>query len=897
MKLRRIRIEQFRQFRQGLTLDALQPGLNLFTGPNEAGKSTVVAALRAAFFERYRSSSAEDFRPWGDSAASPTIEVDFDHAGKRYRLHKRFLTKKRCELDVGDQHLDGAEAEDHLAELLGFQHAGKGASKSSNWGVPGLLWIQQGAAHELREPVSHAFGYLRRALDGTVGEVASSQGDQALQAVESERNALLSPATGKPRAAYQAALARRDDLAQVVQALDAEIASYRQRVDALAGLRAEHQADEREQPWLVLRREEQEAVARLRSMDDLAAALASERRRAAQAEERARLLRVQIDGFAAEAGAVSAREQALAVAMEKRTQALALRASWQNQRDAVSAGYQEARAALAAAREADLRQQRLREMQGLQARVEEGRRTLALAQAAQRQVAEHRLQMPAAPAAADVETLAAQATRLRELQIRRDAAATWLRFDLDADVQVDIAGEAVAGQGERRLLQPTRLTIPGVGQIAIEPGGGDLAALEREYAQLSDLHQASLQRFDVSSLEAAQARQREAAWRQGEVRQAEATLKGLAPRGVDALQIDCEQAQARLQALQAALARMPTTTPDGAAVPVAQAEADAAARERHLEEIDQALRAAQLAAEQAQAEAGAAQRELAAARAVLAAPERTSRERDARNALMDALAESTTAQERAAALQQQLDAARPDILRQDIERLRLSAQQYEHRFNERRDELLRLEVALQAAGAQGLEERRAQAAAELEQAARHAQELTRRAEALDYLLDALRTRRAALTQRLHAPLQRAVQHYVEILFPQAQVRLDPDLTVAALTRPQHGAGGAGALDALSFGAREQMGVMCRLAYADLLREAGRPTLIILDDALVHSDASRLAQMKRVLFDAATRHQVLLFTCHPEHWRDAGAPARPLGSPDSGAALTSGSLPPVGMEHA
>jgi uncharacterized protein YhaN len=82
---------------------------------------------------------------------------------------------------------------------------------------------------------------------------------------------------------------------------------------------------------------------------------------------------------------------------------------------------------------------------------------------------------------------------------------------------------------------------------------------------------------------------------------------------------------------------------------------------------------------------------------------------------------------------------------------------------------------------------------------------------------------------------------------------------------------------MSFGAREQMGVISRLAYADLLKEAGRPTLIILDDALVHSDAGRLEQMKRVLFDASQRHQVLLFTCHPARWQDLGVRARPIGS--------------------
>ena len=85
----------------------------------------------------------------------------------------------------------------------------------------------------------------------------------------------------------------------------------------------------------------------------------------------------------------------------------------------------------------------------------------------------------------------------------------------------------------------------------------------------------------------------------------------------------------------------------------------------------------------------------------------------------------------------------------------------------------------------------------------------------------------------------------------------------------------GDFDTLSFGAREQMGVISRLAYADLLQEAGRPTLIILDDALVHSDEARLSQMKRVLLDAAQRHQLLLFTCHPAQWRDMGVAVREI----------------------
>jgi len=47
-----------------------------------------------------------------------------------------------------------------------------------------------------------------------------------------------------------------------------------------------------------------------------------------------------------------------------------------------------------------------------------------------------------------------------------------------------------------------------------------------------------------------------------------------------------------------------------------------------------------------------------------------------------------------------------------------------------------------------------------------------------------------------------------------------------------------------------------------LRDGGKPTLVILDDALVNTDAMRLNQMKRVLYGAAERHRILLFSCHP-----------------------------------
>lgn len=328
--------------------------------------------------------------------------------------------------------------------------------------------------------------------------------------------------------------------------------------------------------------------------------------------------------------------------------------------------------------------------------------------------------------------------------------------------------------------------------------------------------------------------------------------------------------------MEAALRQLPSAV--GGTIPllpVAEAEAAEAAAGKSLTQINDSLHQAQLAAANAQTACEAAEREVASARAILDSPDRARREATANRELVDARAEQSTLSARLEALRKQVSEARPEILKQDIERFRKSAEQHEKAFSERRDTLLRLEVELQAAGAQGLEERRAELARDLAQAQRRAQELRRRAKALDHLLQLLRDKRRVLTSKLQAPLQKHLNRYLQLLFPQASLEIDENLSPGPLTRRGGGGSESGAFEALSFGAREQMGVISRLAYADLLQEAGRPTLLILDDALVHSDDERLAQMKRVLFDAATRHQVLLFSCHPANWRDLGVGAQSL----------------------
>lgn len=874
MKLTHIRVEQFKQFREPIEIDGLHDGINLFCGPNEAGKSTLVAAIRAAFFERFRSSAAEEFRPWDDASASPAVTIAFDHDGEQYALTKRFLARKRCELRVGSRVLDGAQAEEALAELLGFQHAGKGASKAEHWGIPGLLWIQQGSGHEIREPVAHATGHLRTALDASLGEVASTQGDDVIAEVQSARDALLTPSTGKPKGPYAAALDKVAALQSVLAGLQAEIAEYRHKVDRLAALRREHQDAAAEQPWAAFRAQEKAAAAALHHIQSLQDALAMERSQAGRWESRMALARNRLDGYAAEAREAVARQEALDRAIADHADAAARVAPWQGKLEQAEIALARAREQLRQARQAEAAEQRARERAATLARRDALRQTLAQAEAEQARLIEHRRQAAACRIdESTVQRLRETDLALRELELRRAGVATRLRYSLPGAAELDMGGEVLRGDGERQLIAPTTLTLPGYGTLEIIPGGADLAALRREEDAWRARRQDILHGAGVAHLQEAETRLRAQAVHLAEARNAEATLKGLAPRGIEALKAELAGAETAIAGMDAAAS--PVHEP-GAPMPVSAAEAIATAAEDAIRQATEGRHAAQLAEGQARARLEAARREYEAARAALDAEGRAARLAEAEGELAQASEQRHAALARAEALERQVAQARPDILRQDIERFRRSAEQHEQRHHERRDALFRLEAELELAGAQGLDERVAEVSRDLAQAQRQAAELAQQARALDYLLALLRDKRDTLTRRLQAPLRRCLQHYLDLLFPRASLDIGEDLMLGALTRPGDRGAETSSFDALSFGAREQIGVIARLAYADLLREAGRPTLIILDDALVHSDQARLAQMKRALFDAGTRHQILLFTCHPEDWRDIGVAPRPLG---------------------
>ncbi|WP_407472053.1 hypothetical protein ABFU69_22550 (plasmid) [Xanthomonas campestris pv. campestris] len=241
--------------------------------------------------------------------------------------------------------------------------------------------------------------------------------------------------------------------------------------------------------------------------------------------------------------------------------------------------------------------------------------------------------------------------------------------------------------------------------------------------------------------------------------------------------------------------------------------------------------------------------------------------------LIQAQAEARDATVQLRDLQAQAAALDADQLKQDVGRLDASARAERQRFESARDRMTQLRAEIQHLGADGLEEQRDQLRVQHAALIQRVDQFKRQVDVLTHLLDILERRRAAVQQRLLAPLQTRVDHYLRLIFPDQQLVMDTGLLPGGLVT-QDGRN-AGDYEEQSFGTREQLGLVCRLAYADLLQQSGAPTLLVLDDALVHTDKNRLDRLKRVLYDASQRHQILLMTCHPDRWRDLGVPVREM----------------------
>jgi len=181
-------------------------------------------------------------------------------------------------------------------------------------------------------------------------------------------------------------------------------------------------------------------------------------------------------------------------------------------------------------------------------------------------------------------------------------------------------------------------------------------------------------------------------------------------------------------------------------------------------------------------------------------------------------------------------------------------------------ELIALRTKLDLVGDRGLAEALAEAERVAFEAKDSLERLLRRAAAAKLLYETLRAEREAMRRTYVAPLREGIERLGRHVFgPTLRVEVDENLQVVSRT-----VGGVTvSLEQLSTGAREQMGLLVRLAAASMVSKDGGVPLV-LDDALGSTDEGRIESMGAVLRIASQDFQTIILTCAPERYVHVGA---------------------------
>ncbi len=234
MRLRRLEVRAFRKI-DHLVVEGFADGLNVVVGDNEAGKSTLLAALRTAIFEKHRVGGeiAQAMLPYNQSVR-PEVALDFELGGEPWRLRKAFCQRPEAELaGPGGERLMGDAVEERLAELFGFTPPGRGRSKpEEHQGVYGLLWVEQGASHRALG-IGGGREAIASALEVEVGEAVGGEHGRALLAAAEERRDGFWDKRNKPRDTYKVLLDELDGLAQRKAELEAQLGGLGAKVAEL----------------------------------------------------------------------------------------------------------------------------------------------------------------------------------------------------------------------------------------------------------------------------------------------------------------------------------------------------------------------------------------------------------------------------------------------------------------------------------------------------------------------------------------------------------------------------------------------------------------------------------------------------------------------------------------
>lgn len=892
MKVHRIHVENFKGI-DDRTLEVPESGLVIASGPNEIGKSSLIEALDLVLDAKVKHTSKHRrvlaTQPVG-TQRPVVVEAEFTIGPHRVVHRKQFLSSPAASLHFlagprAGQRLAGDEAIDAMATL---------------WGrVDRTLWdalhLLEGSG--LADLALQSSTSLARALDAASnpggltgsGEGSASgglsgigpgadEGTPLLDAVEREYRIYWTP-TGK-RTTVQTGPAK--DLEEVVAEHDRATAALAQVDEVVAQLaRADEDIAELTVQMHEATDTAQEAARRTEAVRGLEEALARARRLREDADRavhqaeltastradlvaRVTALTQQVDDLAGQVADLELREGE--VEAERRTV-----------REDLGRADERLTEARGRAERADDLVELLEARESLDRLDSQLARTGALSErieALEEQIADRPI------SAADLARAEEAADTVSAARTRLTLASPTLAVErLGDEVDLTIDGDQVTGDLTRPLERPTRIEVAGAWALTLTPDQSveDLAArARRAESELADV----LAQLGVDDVGAARQRLAERMSREDRLRGLREDLdRALAGARLEDLREERRTlssdlgrlaARARAAGAGAEAGEAAGTPPDAAA---ARAAARSAREARDEAQIARDGLATQLEAvttrwSAAREEAVMTSSTLAARRSDLAGlTERlTAARADASDESLDEdLARCREELDRASAAvdraSRELGELSPEEVHAADEEARMHLAGAQRRLTDARARRARLEGELKGLGREDRQDR-----ADRLGARRHRLELDvegtgQRAEAARVLREALTSAREAQRRAYVAPFREAVQAIGRQVFDaDLTVDIGDDLSLVSRTL----AGRTVPWDQLSTGAREQLGLVVRLAAARLVDpEDGVP--VVLDDALVHSDRVRTRRLLEQVAAGAGATQVVVLTCAPERY--------------------------------
>jgi DNA repair exonuclease SbcCD ATPase subunit len=871
MYLQSIRLEQFLQYQSETRINDLDEGLCVIAGSNEAGKSTLLKAIRACFFDRYKSGTARRFRPY-NADVSPKVAMTFSVSDVEYSLKKTFSTKKEGEAVLeftggnGKERKEGDEAEEYLARLLNFVIP-SGASKIEQQGLAGLLWVDQAKAFEAVDLTDSS---RRRVQSVFEHEMRDLLGGESGDAIHQTITGMWGEYFGKngPIGSYRKLFEKLAGLSLEVEEKKNALKEYEDKVDQLESRQQNLQAYVDDDALATSRKRLEETRKAVQQIEGLRLAVSDAKSQAELNESKLRLTE----------GSYTARNRTIedlrrgeqeGKGLDQRSADVALKLKSAEQVSLIESKL------LSSLKQAQAKKDGLFILAAQLDELAELASQLTVWNKRLEDV--HRVDQQRREAVANRDRISLAESDLKDLRViqyqadmaqaKMESAATGLTYELNSGVAATLGEEAILADGSALLSEPTSLAIDNVGTFMIKPGGEEL---ELHRAALIDNRNKLGQKLAEHGLETVELA--EAKWqdKRNFAATAElhrATLDGMAPNGMSAIEDQVITLQAKITDLQTKLGETQSLDLDIDALAGEITEL----KEKILAQED-TVRSCTDLVNQLREEASAFNalkaenvRQLESSRRIL----EQARAEIGDDELLTAYTLSKAALDQVAAQLKEasaaLDAENPEILESELERAERFAKDIAREIEDLTQVIRDLKIELSALGQKGLSEEVAEAEGVLALAQLEFDMADKQAKALDLLKRALDEALTSAKKVAARPITTKLIPYLRQLMPDANPVVNENMVLVGIER----AGTHEPFEELSMGTREQLAVLIRLAYADLLSEADQPVTVILDDALVNSDDERREQMKAILYQASKRYQIIILTCHGREYRDAG----------------------------